>query len=94
MTPAHEPDRQRFTLPTTPPSVLDYELAPGERPERVVFTHTGVPAAYQGQGLAARLVEAGLAWAQEQGLKVVPACSYVAVYIERHPKWRSLLVSL
>lgn len=94
MTPRHEPDHQRFTLPTTPVSVLDYELVPGALPNRVVFTHTGVPSAYRGQGLAARLVEAGLGWAQEQGLKVVPACSYVAVYIERHPKWRNLLVSL
>ncbi len=94
MTPRHEPEHQRFTLPTTPTSVLDYELAPGAQPNRVVFTHTGVPSAYRGQGLAAQLVEAGLSWAQEQGLKVVPACSYVAVYIERHPQWRSLLVSL
>lgn len=86
MTPVHEPDRQRFTLPTTPPSVLDYVLTPG----RVVFTHTGVPPACQGQGLAARLVEAGLAWAREQQLKVVPACSYVAIFLQRHPEWHDL----
>lgn len=87
MTPQHEPDRQRFTLPTTPVSVLDYSLSAG----RVVFTHTGVPAAYQGQGLAAQLVEAGLQWAQAQGLKVTPACSYVHVYIQRHPAWQNLV---
>ena len=86
MTPVHEPEQQRFTLPTTPPSVLDYQRLPG----RVVFTHTGVPPAHQGQGLAARLVEAGLAWAREQQLKVVPACSYVAIYLQRHPEWRYL----
>ena len=76
MTPQHEPDQHRFTLPTTPVSVLDYELSAGE----VVFTHTGVPSAYRGQGLAARLAEAGLTWAREQGLKVVPACSYVRLF--------------
>ena len=65
----HLPAQQRFTLSTTPESVLDYELQPG----RVVFTHTIVPGHYQGQGLAARLVEAGLAWARDQQLKVVPA---------------------
>lgn len=88
MTPQHEPDRQRFTLATTPVSVLDYSLSAG----RVVFTHTGVPTAYQGQGLAAQLVEAGLQWAREQGLKVQPACSYVHVYIQRHPEWQHLVV--
>ena len=87
MTPQHEPDRQRFTLPTTPVSVLDYALADG----LVVFTHTGVPATYQGQGLAARLVEAGLQWARAEGLKVRPACSYVHVYIQRHPEWQHLV---
>ena len=87
MTPQHEPDHQRFTLPTTPVSVLDYQLSAG----RVVFTHTGVPPAYQGHGLAAQLVEAGLQWAKAQGLKVVPACSYVHVYIQRHPEWQNLV---
>ncbi|MFT7724105.1 MAG: GNAT family N-acetyltransferase [Roseateles sp.] len=87
MTPQHDPDHRRFTLPTTPTSMLDYELGSSH----VVFTHTVVPAAYQGQGLAARLVEAGLAWAREQGLKVVPACSYVNAYIKRHPEWQNLV---
>ena len=84
MTPQHEPGHSRFTLPTTPVSVLDYELGSG----RVVFTHTGVPPQYRGQGLAAQLVQAGLQWAREQGLKVVPACSYVAAFLQRHPEWR------
>ena len=87
MTPQHEPDRQRFTLPTTPTSVLDYSLGAG----RVVFTHTGVPPAYRGQGLAALLVDAGLQWARAEGLKVVPACSYVHAYIQRHPEWQNLV---
>jgi uncharacterized protein len=66
---------------------LDYQRVDG----RVVFTHTGVPAALQGRGLAAVLVEAGLAWARREGHKVTPACSYVARYIERHPGWSDLL---
>ncbi|HEU6456744.1 MAG TPA: GNAT family N-acetyltransferase [Roseateles sp.] len=87
MTPQHEPEHQRFTLPTTPVSVLDYQLDDG----RVVFTHTGVPPAYQGQGLAGRLVEAGLQWARDEALKVVPACSYVQTYLQRHPEWQHLV---
>lgn len=87
MTPQHEPERQRFTLPTTPASVLDYSLSAG----RVTFTHTGVPQAYQGQGLAALLVETGLQWAQTEDLRVVPACSYVHTYIQRHPEWLHLV---
>ncbi|KQY79415.1 MULTISPECIES: GNAT family N-acetyltransferase [Roseateles] len=87
MTPFHEPEHQRFTLPTTPVSVLDYDLSG----DQVVFTHTGVPPAYQGQGLAGQLVEAGLRWAQAQGLRVVPACTYAQSYIQRHPEWQHLV---
>jgi uncharacterized protein len=89
MSPHHDPAARRFSLaaePGGPASVLDYELAPG----RVVFTHTGVPASLRGHGLAAVLVQAGLSWARTQGLQVVPACSYVKTYIERHPEWRDL----
>ena len=87
MTPQHEAERQRFTLSTTPISVLDYEMGSG----RIVFTHTSVPPAYRGQGLAAQLVEAGLQWALAEGLKVVPACSYVQLYLQRHPEWQHLV---
>ncbi len=59
--------------------VLDYTLGDGI----VTFTHTGVPPALRGQGLAAQLVDAGLQWAEAQGLRVVPACSYVAVHMRR-----------
>jgi predicted GNAT family acetyltransferase len=52
------------------------------------FTHTRVPQALRGQGLAAHLVEAGLQWAVQHKLRIRPDCSYVQSYIERHPQWR------
>ena len=52
----------------------------------LTFTHTCVPAALEGRGIAAALVAAALAWAREQRLRVVPACSYVALYMQRHPE--------
>ncbi len=66
---------------------LDYMLSAGV----VTFTHTGVPKALQGRGLAADLVLAGLQWAKDHGHKVVPACSYVDTYMRRHTEWESLL---
>lgn len=69
--------------------VLDYRLDPSSR--SVVFSHTGVPAALQGRGIAAELVRVALDWARAQGLQVVPACSYVAVYMRRHPATLDLL---
>ena len=53
--------------------------------------HTWVPPASQGQGHAAALVQATLAWARAEGLQVRPSCSYVAVYMRRHPETQDLL---
>lgn len=57
---------------------------------RVIFTHTGVPPQLEGRGIAAALVKRALAWAGEQQLQVVPACSYVRVYLTRHPEYAAL----
>jgi predicted GNAT family acetyltransferase len=59
----------------------EYELDGG----RIIFPHTVVPREIGGRGVAARLVKAALADAKAQGLTVVPACSYVAAYVRRHP---------
>lgn len=56
-----------------------------------VADHTLVPKAIGGRGVAARLVEALVADAREQGFTIVPACSYVAALFERHPDWADLL---
>ena len=68
-------------------SVCEYELQGG----RMVFTHTAVPPELRGRGIAEKLVRAALADARGQGRKVVPECSYVAKFIERHAEFRDLL---
>lgn len=65
----------------------DYRLVDGV----MQLVHTEVAPALEGRGIAARLVQAALDHAQAQGLKVQPRCSYVRVYMQRHPSSRSLL---
>jgi uncharacterized protein len=55
------------------------------------LTHTEVPRALEGQGIAAALVRSALAWARSEGLRVRPSCSYVATYMRRHPETLDLL---
>ncbi len=57
----------------------------------MAITHTGVPRPLEGRGLAAALVQHALQWARSEGLKVRPVCSYVQVYMRRHPEWQDLL---
>lgn len=70
--------------------VADYRLE--RRPGGGVMhmTHTGVPPALEGRGIAAALVAAALAHARDAGLKVNPLCSYVRVYLQRHPETRGM----
>jgi predicted GNAT family acetyltransferase len=84
----HNEARQRFE--TTVDGLLcvaDYQL----RSKVMGMTHTGVPPAVGGRGIAAELVRVALAWAEEQGYAVEPSCSYVEVYMRRHPETQKLL---
>ena len=59
--------------------------------DRILFTHTFVPEPARGQDVGTTLVEAGLEFAQENDLTVVPQCPFVASYIESHPGTQNLL---
>jgi predicted GNAT family acetyltransferase len=67
--------------------VADYSLRNGV----MWMPHTEVPRAVEGRGIAAELVRAALAWAEAQGHRVQPSCSYVASYMRRHPETMKLL---
>ena len=53
-------------------------------------THTLVPPAIGGRGVAAKLVEAMVADARAEGFKIDPRCSYVEVMFRRHKEWADL----
>ena len=66
---------------------LEYVL----QQDAIVITHTEVPKALEGHGVAAALAAAGLAFARDRGLRIIPRCPFVAKYIERHPEYQSLV---
>lgn len=68
-------------------SVCEYERVG----DNVVFTHTLVPPELRGRGIAEQLVRAALADVRAAGRKIVPACSYVAVFVQRHREYQDLL---
>ncbi len=67
--------------------VLDYQLGG----TLMTITHTGVPEAVGGRGIAADLTRHALDTARSRGWKVRPVCSYAAVYIKRHPEYQDLV---
>lgn len=85
----HKPSQRRFEwLENNVLCVLDYELDNGT----MTITHTGVPEAVGGRGIAADLTQTALDTARTQGWSVRPLCSYAAAYIRRHPNYQDLVV--
>lgn len=84
----HDEQRRRF-LATV--DGLDCAVDYRRQDQLVTFMHTEVPRALQGRGIAAELVRQALGWAAAEGVSVIPACSYISVYMRRHPETRPLL---
>jgi predicted GNAT family acetyltransferase len=68
-------------------AVLRYE----RNGNQIVFTHTQVPPALEGHGLANKLAHTALEDAQAAKLTVVPLCPFVAQYIREHSEYLPLL---
>ncbi|MEC5399642.1 GNAT family N-acetyltransferase [Uliginosibacterium sp. H1] len=84
------PARSRFELQVDGlVAVARYELSADG--SVITFTHTVVPEALRGRGLAGSVVNAGLAAARQRALKVVPQCAVFAAFMRKHPETQDLL---
>jgi uncharacterized protein len=68
-------------------AVLEYQLFDGT----IIFTEASVPEVLSGQGIGSRLAVAGLEYARSQSLAVVPLCSFMAGYIQKHPEYQDMV---
>ena len=57
---------------------------------KIVFIHTEVDPAFEGEGLGSRLASGALDAARAEGLKVVARCPFIARYLSRHPEYADL----
>ncbi len=83
------------------PEADRYEIRDGDRllglaayqrrGDQVVFTHTEVDPQAEGSGLGGKLVRAALDDVRGRGGRVVPQCSFVRGWIERHPEYGDLV---
>lgn len=70
--------------------MLEWEPSADHGDEVRIATHTVVPKAIGGRGIAAMLVERFVADARRLGFRIVPRCSYVAKKFEENPDWADL----
>ena len=86
---------------TDVPDHSRYEIREGDRRlglaayqrrgDQVVFTHTEVDSDSGHSGLGGTLVRAALDDVRSKGGTVVPRCSFVRGWIERHPDYQDLV---
>ena len=82
-------DRRRFEIGVDGAVVgfAEYRRRPGV----ILFTHTEIDAARNGEGLGTKLVRGALDSARAEGLAVLPYCPFVRDFIKRHPEYLNLV---
>ena len=67
---------------------LEYRLIGSKT---IDFYHTYTRPEAQGKGVAGKMVETGVVWAQERHMRILGSCSYVDAFLKRNPKYTSSL---
>lgn len=81
----HNPEAKRFEVQLDDQlAVVEYMIAGNN----IIFTHTEVPRAFEGQGIANRMVKFALDYAVNAGHKIQPLCPIVKLYVDRHPEYQ------
>ncbi len=59
--------------------------------DRIIIDHTEVDDQLKGKGVGKKLVEAGVNFARENNLKIVPQCVFAKKIIDRIPEFQDVL---
>lgn len=85
----HNTNTQRFeTTIDGITAYLSYKILDNDT---LKYDHTIVPEALGGRGIGSALVKHALDYALANNKKIVPACSFVLNYINKHTSYQSVL---
>lgn len=84
----HNTDEKQFEITLGDGSLakIEYQLAG----KNIIYTHTEVPEAYEGQGIASKLAHHVMEYAKENHLKVQALCPFVKKYVDEHKEYHSI----
>ena len=82
-----EKNRYEFHIGTEVPRVEYIKTR-----DKIYLTHTEVPPSLAGRGIGAKLIGLVLEDIKEKGLTLVPLCPFVALYLQRNPQWKQLVL--
>lgn len=87
---SHNPAQHRFEVAVEGQLAIAEYTMPG--PSVMRLTHTVVPKALEGRGIAGALAKFAMAHAREHQLRIDPQCPYMRAYMEKHPETHDLRV--
>lgn len=85
---------QRFEMPIegpiegNPMAICDYRV---DDAGAYHLLHAEVPPAFEGRGIGGALARGVFDLARDQGLKLVPRCSFMVAWAKRHPDYADVL---
>lgn len=83
----HNPDAKRFEVRLgNEVAMIEYMRAGSN----IIYTHTEVPPAFEGRGIANALAHTAMEYAKTEGLKVQALCPFVAAYVRKHPEYHGI----
>lgn len=86
----HEKSAKRFAARVDSKiAYLSYE----EREGGVLdYAHTYTPPEFRNRGIAEHITRTALEYARDNNISVIPSCSYVRYFLERHPEFADVTV--
>ncbi len=60
--------------------------------DRFIIDHTEVNPEFSGKGVGQKMVEAAVAYARENNLKIIPLCPFAKAQFNRHADWKDVLI--
>ena len=84
------PSAHRFELEVEGAiAFIDYKMSG----RSYILVHTEVPTELEGQGVGSALVAATLQYAKDNGYTIIPRCSFVKAYLQKHGEWREIVAA-
>lgn len=82
------PEQNRFELALAGGTAIATYRREGER---LVLDHTEVPQALRGRGAGTQLAKGVFDLARASGRRLVPRCSFMRDFADRHPEYRDIV---
>lgn len=60
--------------------------------DKIIIDHTFVDTAFRGENIGRELVKAGVEFAREKNVKIIPLCPFAMAEFERNPEYADVLV--